>query len=131
MIRFFLLWGIVLMGPSLHAANYEYKVYFGLSKSGGAVSLAEWEKYEAEFSENFPGFSVIPAVGFYKGTKERSRIVTLLMDECQEPSLTKEIRRYVHLFSQDSVLVSKSTLVSAEFIGAVGSKPLGDTCAEK
>ncbi len=119
---------VVMLGVAVQATDYEYKVYFGLSKQGGAVSLAEWEQYEADFAKHFTGFTVTSAVGFYQGTKERSRVITLLMDECREPLLTREIRKYAVRFSQDSVLMSKTALVKAELVGTNSIQSLNDTC---
>lgn len=122
----------LLLNPTgAWAAEYEYKVYFGLSKSTGAVSLAEWEHYEAGFAKQFPGFTVTPATGFYKGAKERSRVITLLMNDCLEPTLKAEVQRYVKTFAQHSVLMSKTKLVSAVLVTAESEEALPNSCPAK
>lgn len=128
MKRLILTAALFLFTLSAQAASFEYKIFFGLSKAEGAVSLKEWEAYEAGFAKQFFGFTVTPATGFYKGAKERSRLITLYMDACREPELTAEIQRYVTAFGQDSVLLAKSRLESLDLVGATGSEPLVDSC---
>lgn len=118
----------LVISSVVNAENFEYKVYFGLSKNIGAVSLAEWEQYESNFAKHFTGFTVTSAVGYYKGAKERSRLITLLMDECREPLLTELVRTYTRQFNQDSVLVSKSELVNWELVGQTATTTMNDTC---
>ncbi len=111
------------------AADAEYKVYFGLSKpNDGAVSLAEWETYEAEFANSFAGFNVAETIGYYKGAKERSRLITLIMDTCREPKLDAITREYAKRFQQESVLIVKTKIESWKGVSAEETTEYDDKC---
>ncbi len=110
------------------ADDFEYKIYFGLSQKDGAVSLAEWEIFEAEFAKKFTGFNVASTVGYYKGSKERSRLITLIMDACREPKLEAAVQLYVKRFKQDSVLVVKTKLENWKAVTATSVMKLDDKC---
>lgn len=112
------------------AEDFQYQVYFGLSKpSGGAVSLEEWQAYETEFAKAFTGFNVDATLGYYQSSKERSRIITLFMDDCREPSLTHMVQTYVTRFGQDSALVVKSPIVRWTSVTANGQVNEDDSCS--
>lgn len=121
---------VVMMTVATSAKNYEYKIYFGLSKQDGAVSLAEWEAFEADFAEGFAGFTVNSATGYYLGSKERTRVITIYMDDCREPQLEGLVRKYVQRFGQDSVLVAKNELASWKLVKKTeaNDEVMNDTC---
>ena len=121
----------IVFSSVVFADDYEYQVYFGLSKADGAVSLAEWETFEASFAEAFAGFTVSSATGYYLSSKERSRVITLFMDECREPALEAQARKYAIEFQQQSVLITKKQLESWKSVGAQGTKELDDSCSGK
>ncbi|UTW58383.1 DUF3574 domain-containing protein [Kordiimonas sp. SCSIO 12603] len=117
------------VSSSAFSKDFEYKIYFGLSKpDGGAVSLAEWQAYEAEFAKAFIGFNVAETVGYYKGAKERSRLITLIMDDCREAKLDETLKRYVVRFDQESVLVVKTKLESWKSVSKTTVTKLNDKC---
>jgi hypothetical protein len=120
---------LMMLPVRAEAADYQYKLYFGLSKpNGGSVSAAEWQAYEAEFAAAFPGFNVAETNGFYLRDKEGSRIITLFMDDCREPALRAMVQTYVRRFGQDSVLVAKSALEKWELVTPDGVAAMDDAC---
>lgn len=126
-----MLLGLIVAGFVNFAAiaeNFEYKVYFGLSKKDGVVSQQEWLAYERDFAKQFTGFTVTAAEGYYLGTKEHTRVITLYMDDCREPKLEELVRSYVQKFEQDSVLVAKNELDSWKLVKKASVEPLQDTC---
>lgn len=120
----------VVFAAAAVAEDFEYKLYFGLSKpAGGIISLAEWQAYEAEFSRSFAGFNVATTTGFYLTEKEESRIITLYMDDCREPILQAVVRSYVTRFGQDSVLVAKSPVTRWALLGNEQMTVMDDVCS--
>ena len=119
-----------LLASHAWATNYQYKLYFGLSKpDGGAVSMAEWEAYQVEFAKVFAGFNVAETTGFYLSIKERSRIITLFADDCREGELKAIVRTYVTRFGQDSVLVAKAPIENWELIKKDSTQVMHDSCS--
>lgn len=118
-----------LLSVAATAEDYEYKVFFGLSKpGGGTVTVLEWRAYEADFARQFPGFNVAETAGFYLSEKESSRIITLYMDECRESQLRAAVRTYVTQFGQDSVLVAKTPVTRWELVEKASVTVMDDVC---
>ena len=121
---------LLLFFPSAALANdFEYKIYFGLAQKTGSVSLEEWDAYEKNFAESFAGFNAASTLGYYQGSRERAKLITLIMDECHEPKLHEQIRQYVKRFQQDSVLVTKTALSKWQLVESVKTVTMDDSCA--
>ncbi len=100
--------------------TYKLRLYFGLSvPSGGAVSLQQWQTFRDEqLAMTFDGFNVVDSVGFYKGKPERSKIVTLIVDETDIPKAKQLAQDYASQFHQESVMLVKLPVLEWEFVRA-------------
>jgi len=100
--------------------TYKLRLYFGLSlPSGGAVSLQQWQAFrDQQLAKAFEGFNVVDSVGFYEGKPERSKIVTLIVDESEIPKAKRLAERYAAQFHQDSVMLVKLPVLEWDFIKA-------------
>ncbi len=97
---------------------YRLRMFFGLSlPGGGAISLNEWQKFEREeIATTFEGFNIVDSKGYYKGKPERSKLVTLVLEE-QEMAKAKALAKlYATKFQQDSVMIIKTPVVEWDFI---------------
>ncbi len=104
-----------------YAANvYRVQLFFGLSMpQGGAVSLYDWQLFlEEEIAATFDGFNVVDSIGFYKGKPERSKIVTIVLDQDEMPKVIKLGKSYATKFHQESVMMVKTPVVDWRFIEA-------------
>jgi hypothetical protein len=99
---------------------YRVRLFFGLSvPNGGAVSLSDWQRFEREqIAKTFEGFNVVDSVGFYKGKPERSKIVTLIVDEKEIPKVKELAKSYANQFQQESVMMVKVPVLEWRFIEA-------------
>ena len=108
-------------------------MFFGLSlPGGGAVSLNEWQKFEREeIAKTFEGFNVVDAKGYYKGEPERSKLVTLVLEE-QDMAKAKALARlYAAKFQQDSVMIIKTPVVEWDFIKPDSKEAVKKVSAEE
>ncbi|KZN30133.1 hypothetical protein N480_04080 [Pseudoalteromonas luteoviolacea S2607] len=100
--------------------NQGIKMYFGLSKpNGGVISQQQWLKFETgPLAQAFEGFALVDAAGYYKGSKEGAKIVTLYNATTKDWVTAKALaRQYCRLFDQDSVLVVQLGVEQIEFVG--------------
>ena len=99
---------------------YRLRMFFGLSiPGGGAVSLDRWEKFQRdELARAFEGFNVVDSTGYYKGSPERCKIVTLIVEEKDIPRAEALARSYAKTFRQESVMMVKVPVLDWRFIGA-------------
>jgi len=99
---------------------YSVRLFFGLSiPQGGAVSLYDWQVFlEQEIAKTFDGFNVVDSIGYYKGKPERSKIVTIVVDQDEMPKVVKLAGSYATKFHQESVMMVKSPVADWQFIEA-------------
>ncbi|AOT08173.1 DUF3574 domain-containing protein [Pseudoalteromonas luteoviolacea] len=96
------------------------KMYFGLSiPSGGHISAAQWQHFEStRLAKAFAGFSVVDAVGYYKGKKEHTKVVTVYNASAEDIAAANELaKQYSQLFNQDSVLIALLNVSHVSFVG--------------
>jgi len=86
---------------------YRVRMFFGLSlPGGGAVSLHDWQIFEQQqVTRVFDGFNVVDSTGYYKGTPERSKIVTVIVGKKDIAKAKALARSYATQFHQDSVML--------------------------
>jgi len=97
---------------------FRVRLFFGLSiPDGNAISLNDWNEFlSKDIASAFDGFNVVDSTGFYKGRPERSKIVTIIVNE-DEINKVKEIaRKYAKKFKQDSVMMVKVPVYEWDFI---------------
>ncbi len=73
---------------------------------------------EVIVTKYFTGFTIIPAVGFYKGAREQSVIIELILDRTTKvfedvKNLCEEIKKYN---DQESILLTRENALDVEFI---------------
>ena len=91
-----------------------YQVFLGTNKpSGGVVSTQEWLTFLKQVDAVFEGYTVEPALGAWKGEREKTYILTVVTDEIKQ--LIRIAEDYKSIFNQDSVLIQEQT-VSPLFI---------------
>lgn len=110
---------LIPQGAAL-AEIYQIQLFFGLSlPEGGSVSLQEWQTFEREeLANTFEGFNVIDSVGYYQGVPERSKVVTLIIEDEQFPYVESLAKRYAEVFEQDSVMLVRTVVDEWLFITA-------------
>ena len=94
----------------------EYKIFCGMSRDGGAVSEAEWQRFCDEYvSAEFPdGYTALEATGYWKSEeapatmREDSRILVILAPSGAGEKVRRIAQQYRRLFQQESVLVTTS-----------------------
>ena len=95
----------------------EYKIFCGMSRDGGAVSEAEWQRFCDEYvSAEFPdGYTALEATGYWKSEdapatmREDSRILVILAPSGAREKVRRIAQQYRRLFQQESVLVTASS----------------------
>jgi hypothetical protein len=112
--------GFLLLPQTAALAEiYQVRLFFGLSRpDGGGVSLQEWQEFqEEELAATFEGFNVVDSTGYYLGDPERSKLVTLIVEE-EQLGLVKELAQsYAEQFDQDSVMMVQTPVEEWLFIG--------------
>jgi len=100
------------------AEIYRLRMFFGLSlPGGGAVSLNEWQQFEQkEIATTFEGFNVVDSKGYYKGQVERSKLVTVILEEKEMVKAKALAKLYATRFQQDSVMIIKTPVMEWSFI---------------
>ncbi len=114
--------------PTISSAEetYRLRMFFGLSiPTGGAVSLKQWNDFEKSLlATSFDGFNVVDLVGYYQGSPERSKLVTLIVkgkdinkiDDVQEAK--KVAKAYARKLGQESVMIVTVPILAWDFIEA-------------
>ncbi len=99
---------------------YRLRIFFGLSlPSGGAVSLNDWQIFQQEeIAKVFEGFNVVDSTGYYKGKPERSKIVTVLVEETDIQKAKDLAALYAKTFQQESVMIVKVPVLEWSFVKA-------------
>ncbi|KID57059.1 hypothetical protein JF50_14465 [Pseudoalteromonas luteoviolacea] len=95
-------------------------MYFGLSiPTGGLITPQQWQKFESnQLANAFTGFSVVDAVGYYKGEKEPAKVVTIYnVSKADIESANRLAKEYSRLFNQDSVLIARLNVAQISFVG--------------
>ena len=92
----------------------ETQLYFGLSKSHGAVSVREWDGFvEREITPRLPqGFTILDAHGFWLSAQakhtisENSKVLIRVHDGAgkDNEAIAAIIESYKRVFAQESVL---------------------------
>ena len=111
---------------NVQASEYlRIRIYFGLSlPQGNSVSLDDWNTFEKnQITKYFDGFNVVNSTGYYKGKPERSKIVTIVLEEKDIPKAKKLARIYAEKFNQESVMVV--TVPVVEWTFETSAKPDG------
>ncbi|KAF7785963.1 hypothetical protein PRUB_a0384 [Pseudoalteromonas rubra] len=105
--------------PSYADEVYRLRLFFGLSlPDGGGVSLEQWQAFQNdEIVKTFDGFNVVDSVGYYKGKPERSKVVTVIVDEQGVKKAKTLASLYAKKFKQDSVMIVKVPVAEWSFIG--------------
>ncbi|KZN45806.1 DUF3574 domain-containing protein [Pseudoalteromonas luteoviolacea] len=96
------------------------KMYFGLSiPTGGNITASQWQHFEStQLATTFAGFSVVDAVGYYKGKKEHSKVVTVYNASAEDIAAANVLaKHYSQLFNQDSVLIALLDITQVSFVG--------------
>ena len=103
-------------------AIYRVRLFFGLSKpKGGGVSLKQWLAFRDDvIAKTFDGFNVVDSTGFYEGKPERSKVVTIIVNESDMPKVKAVASNYAKTFEQDSVMMVKVKVDEWAFIGPNG-----------
>ena len=110
---------LVLFQVPVQAETWRVRLFFGLSlPAGGGVSLAQWQAFEKEhIVTTFEGYNVVDSVGVYKGKPERSKILTLIVEDKELAKVKAVARQYAKTFHQDSVMMVKVAVADWQFIG--------------
>ena len=112
---------MLVFSTNVFAAEvYSLRLFFGLSMpDGGAVSLNDWQKFErGTIAKTFDGFNVVSSTGYYKGKAERSKIVTLIVEEKDVGKAKHLAKLYATRFKQESVMMVKVPVAEWSFINA-------------
>lgn len=96
----------------------EIKMYFGLNMpQGGIVSPGDWDNFEKTvISFWFDGFNVVDSYGYWKGKKEQSKVITVIMDESDKWRAKNIAEAYCKTFGQEAVLIVAVPVLSFDFI---------------
>jgi hypothetical protein len=89
----------------------------GLSSRNGKITARQFAHFvDSQVAPLFPGFTTQPAVGYWQGAKERSRILTIVHEGNSEAEAAiRQIRlSYCEKFCQESVM-RLSAHISVEF----------------
>ncbi|TMP30221.1 hypothetical protein CWB99_02820 [Pseudoalteromonas rubra] len=120
LISRFVLLTLLLSASSAYADEvYRLRLFFGLSlPGGGGVSLEQWQAFQNdEIVKTFDGFNVVDSVGYYKGKPERSKVVTVIVDEQGVEKAKVLASLYARRFGQESVMLVKVPVAEWDFIG--------------
>ncbi len=111
---------LIFSGPVLANEVYRLRMFFGLSlPNGGAVSLNDWQRFQQEkIATTFEGFNVVDSTGYYKGKPERSKIVTVIVDEKGTQKAKDIAALYAKMFQQESVMIVKVHVLEWSFVEA-------------
>ncbi|QTL34857.1 DUF3574 domain-containing protein [Pseudoalteromonas viridis] len=117
--RFVLLTLLLSTSSSYADEVYRLRLFFGLSlPGGGGVSLEQWQAFQNdEIVKTFDGFNVVDSVGYYKGKPERSKVVTVIVDDRGVEKAKMLASLYARRFGQDSVMLVKVPVAEWDFIG--------------
>jgi len=103
----------------------EYRIFCGMSRSDGAVSDAEWERFCDQYvTAEFPdGYTTMRATGYWKSEetsvtmREDSRIIVVLAPSDADAKVRRIAHQYRRLFHQEAVLIVASP-ADVEFVDA-------------
>ena len=84
------------------------KLYFGLvEKSGKVITNLEFYIFvENDIVPRFQGFTILDAKGYYKSSREYSKVVIVLTEPEKLYELQKVAREYKKRFNQTAVLLT-------------------------
>lgn len=83
-----------------------YQLFFGRNiPSGGYVNDDNWNSFQTIISETFDGFTVWDCIGYYKGEKENTKVVSISTDDYE--SIVNVCNQYKQIFSQECVGVNQ------------------------
>jgi hypothetical protein len=96
-------------------------IYFGTDiKNETVVSDKQFDKFlDVELADKVDGFSVSEITGYWKGTKEKTKIVSILhpKEDINFIHLSNKIAlNYKNKFQQESVLITRQKPESVDFI---------------
>ncbi len=109
----------------------EYKVFCGMSRSGGAVTDAEWEQFcDRYVTAEFPdGYTTMRATGSWKpenapaAMREDTRVIVVLAPSGAKEKVRRIARQYRRLFRQESVLIVTSPADAESVEASAGEEP--------
>ena len=96
-------------------------IYFGTDiENETVVSDKQFDEFlDVELADKVDGFSVSEITGYWKGTKEKTKIVSIFHEE-EDYNLIRLLHKialnYKDKFKQESVLIVKQKLESVDFI---------------
>ena len=96
-------------------------IYFGTDiKNKSVVSDEQFEKFlDDNLANEIEGFSVSEIIGYWKGTKEKTKVVSILHDKNDINCINvinKVALKYKTKFQQESVLITRHEPNSVDFI---------------
>jgi tRNA(Glu) U13 pseudouridine synthase TruD len=96
-------------------------IYFGTDiKNKSVVSDKQFNSFlDTELANEVEGFSVSEITGYWKGTKEKTKVVSILHEKNDVNYINvvnKVALKYKTKFEQDSVLITRQEPNSVDFI---------------
>ena len=105
---------LVTASPALAGKGVETRLFFGASIAVEkqpcqdkflSVTDEAWNWFVAKhIGKAYDGFTVVEAIGHWKGTQEKSRVLILVAKEPDEEKITRIMLSYMKTFCQDAVL---------------------------
>ncbi|MES0489386.1 MAG: DUF3574 domain-containing protein [Leptospirales bacterium] len=108
----------IILGKTSQTTWVKVQLYFGLSKPGGAVSIQEWQAFQKEVIDaEFEGYNLLDSLGYWKGKPERSKVLTIILQEKSVSKAKTVAKKYSIRFDQQSVMLVKTRINEVAFIG--------------
>ena len=109
---------LVMPIRSFAADVYSVQLYFGLSiPEGGKVTEAQWQSFVSDsISAKFDGFNVVDSLGYWKGKPERSKIVTIILNDEDMQKAEAIAHDYATKYHQDSVMLVRYPVNKWQFV---------------
>ena len=93
---------------SLYVQHQQATLFFGMAKPDKSpdVTTAEWDAFIAEVvTPKFPGFTILDSTGYWKGEREKGKIVIFVDGGDREADLLFIMDEYKKRFNQEAVLL--------------------------
>lgn len=96
----------------------QYTIYCGarINKHEVVSDLAFSRFLESEVTPFFPGFTIRGGQGYWEGKAEPSREIVLVASDSARSTVYSIGSAYVDRFRQESVLITTTELLRAEFV---------------
>ena len=105
---------LVTASPALAGKGVETRLFFGASIAVEkqpcqdkflSVTDEAWNWFVAKsIAKEYEGFTVVEAIGHWKGVQEKSRVVVLVGKKADEEKIDRIVQFYLKTFCQDEVL---------------------------